>query len=372
MTEIFYNNPLFWWNPESSSFEKPIPAKRIEPDQLGKAFEEGGFDQWFKHETLYEEEGELALLTKASYANSSGEVQGLLNKSGLNKKWILDRRFDEFEGVQVFRQRGTGKLIISVRGSVTAHDWLIEDTSIFFGAENMKGLNGEKMSYRTQMVETVLKLLLTQGIQAKDILLTGHSLGGRIAQNLGKDYNIRSIGFNTGTGFGHFLPTLPIFGVSPFWMVMSAEHLANWEEAEEEYTHNEKHLNFLTPADFWNLSFDPLSVLARTVPGENYTNLQGLEGGWNPHSLDQFIPQRQAQIKGHIPHLHNTPHHRYGHRYNRLPEGKLGGVQGSHVPWLQHNPSKDEQGIRFSDHRPKRLREVSYHRAKTHSELARQ
>ena len=124
------------------------------------------------------------------YAKISSDVYS----SPGNRKDMGDFEYDgdmgdSEEGVWV----SGSKAIIAYRGSVTAKDWLVSDVKIALGTEPSDSRVQKSIRFYDEVKEKYPN---------KTIVLTGHSLGGRIATLVSQATNSRVISFSTGCGMG--------------------------------------------------------------------------------------------------------------------------------------------------------------------------
>jgi hypothetical protein len=150
-----------------------------------------------------------------------------------------------------------GKYVISMRGSATASDWILSDSTILAG-----DLTKSARFKRTN--EFVNNIVNKYNIKPKDLTLVGHSLGASLAASVnasnGSKYN--SIGFNP--------------GVSPT-MLQNDRFIKSGDYV------NSNMINFV-------VSGDPISASSAILP--NYVRSVNIKGRGNPikrHSIDQFI-----------------------------------------------------------------------------------
>jgi len=96
---------------------------------------------------------------------------------------------DSEEGVYV---SGT-KAIIGYRGSSTARDWLVSDIKIALGSEPSDPRVQKSIRFYEEVKEKYPN---------KTIIVTGHSLGGRLATLVSQATGAKAITFSTGCGLG--------------------------------------------------------------------------------------------------------------------------------------------------------------------------
>ena len=85
------------------------------------------------------------------------------------------------------------KAIIAYRGSVTARDWLVSDVKIAMGSEPSDSRVQKSIRFYEKVKEKYPN---------KTIVLTGHSLGGRLATLVSQASGNKVISFSTGCGMG--------------------------------------------------------------------------------------------------------------------------------------------------------------------------
>ncbi len=96
---------------------------------------------------------------------------------------------DSEEGVWVT----PSKVIIGYRGSATARDWMVSDVKIAMGTEPSDSRVQKSIRFYEKVKEKYPN---------KTIVVTGHSLGGRIATLVSQAKGIKAITFSTGCGIG--------------------------------------------------------------------------------------------------------------------------------------------------------------------------
>ena len=151
----------------------------------------------------------------------------------------------------------TKELIVAIRGSATVKDWVITDWAL---AKNMiESTSRYKDNYN------LLQKLLQSNVAktASKIILTGHSLGSTIILNLGRAFNIKSIGFNRGS--------------TPLEFIFQKL--------------NSNHKDYLTDA------FDPVSYSAKKLSKDKKELIPKRVPSKNPHSISQFLPLNQREIQ---------------------------------------------------------------------------
>lgn len=85
------------------------------------------------------------------------------------------------------------KVIIGYRGSTTARDWLVSDVKIALGTEPSDSRVQKSIRFYEEVKEKYPN---------KTIVLTGHSLGGRLATLVSQATGAKAITFSTGCGLG--------------------------------------------------------------------------------------------------------------------------------------------------------------------------
>jgi len=158
----------------------------------------------------------------------------------------------------------TKEVVHSITGSRfndKKHKWrdILSDVEIALGVS--------RIGNRTKEVKNIVK-------QAKakyddyDHVLTGHSLGGKVGQNISKSLGIPSVSFNIGS--------------SPLGVV--TDKIAKMFGAD----HKESNVIHYTTNSLKNKTVDPLSVSAAVAGDANETNVVKTKGSDHPHSITHF------------------------------------------------------------------------------------
>lgn len=194
-----------------------------------------------------------AVFAMLSYLKGDAEKLDYLKKYG-KTGWLIDPVFTN-DDITVLHKNETGETVISIAGT----RWdktsdVIADAYILVGNSE----NSEKAKY---MIDTVGKIVQKYG-QEKTII-TGHSLGGELSRLCANKYGLKAYIFNRATGLS-----------TPFQTV---------NKNINEYSTN------------YNGNRDIVSWLGSLFPNKHNTS------EFNPivksvHSLDNFIPQNQAEI----------------------------------------------------------------------------
>ncbi|MHA2358268.1 MAG: YqiA/YcfP family alpha/beta fold hydrolase, partial [Candidatus Heimdallarchaeaceae archaeon] len=134
-----------------------------------------------------------ALLNKAIYSNNPKKV---LDSSEYGKDVEIIKERTNYMVVQM-PDFGRNRAVIVVKGTDISNVKgqrqadLLQDVGIL--------LNDEQMVTRTKEIDKIVKKLLDSKIDPTDIIVTGHSLGGYIANKVSKDNDISGVVFNMGS-----------------------------------------------------------------------------------------------------------------------------------------------------------------------------
>jgi hypothetical protein len=127
----------------------------------------------------------------STYLRNKPDRQKFMNKQGLQDWVILNELSNKEHSVFV----NGNNLIFGVRGTKPSKiEDIYNDVLLTFGLE--------KYGSRFKKTDKQLKKV-KQSHKDKNIILTGHSLGGRIAMGLGKKHGLETHSFNTGSTSFH-------------------------------------------------------------------------------------------------------------------------------------------------------------------------
>lgn len=206
----------------------------------------------------------MATMSKLSYAQTAGDRRMVLRRYGYSEDWSYDD-INSTEDFAVVRNNNSGKTVIAFRGTSVdnkhaARD-LIEDVAITVGT------NKETNRYKLTMV-AVNRVLKKVDPSKNAVIFTGHSLGGRMASDMGRDLEIPSVVFNKGTG-----PTNVVSGLTG--------KLSGKGYDTIHYTTNDiskRQLDLLSGFSVWF--------------GDNDKNVHTVaqKDGLGAHTIDNFLP----------------------------------------------------------------------------------
>jgi hypothetical protein len=139
-------------------------------------------------------QNKYAIMSDIAYQNNSEERENVLNQYYPDKHWALDDLLSHDQAV-VLKNKKTGEAVVSVRGTDVNSkkrrlNDLIADVGIFFGID--------KYSDRNKRIENIVDQAI-QKYGKDNIRLTGHSLGGKLAQNAAEKYNLPAYLYNVGS-----------------------------------------------------------------------------------------------------------------------------------------------------------------------------
>jgi hypothetical protein len=209
---------------------------------------------------------DMAVFSKLAYGNTKSERLTVLKSYGYDGKWEYKNdkstedyayMFNKDKNVVVIAFRGT-----SIGGKQTYRD-LKQDAHIVLGTN--------KWSTRYKRTTEAVKKEL-EGIDKSktSILFTGHSLGGRLASDIGQDMNLPAVVFNKGSG--------PVIN-NPLTGIMNRIRGLKYDTVH--YTTN----------DMSKKQFDLLSG-ASVIFGDADKDVKYVDqkAGTGAHTIDNFVP----------------------------------------------------------------------------------
>ena len=134
-----------------------------------------------------------ANLSALAYATSTANKEKYLQKMDKADRWALDRELSNRD-VSVLKNKHTGEIVVSVRGTdLDSKDTrgrdLRSDIGIAFGVSHL----GKRNKEVKKIVEKTIKKY------GKKPTICGHSLGGKVASNIGKSMKLKTYTFNQGS-----------------------------------------------------------------------------------------------------------------------------------------------------------------------------
>lgn len=209
--------------------------------------------------------------SKASYARTRNEKQKIMDSEGLSD-WVLDDQLSNKEH-SVFTHKNGRDVIFATRGTDFQNKNKGRAGDLFTDALLTVGL--EKITPRYKRAERHLKRTLEKH-KGKNTVLTGHSLGGEISNELAKKYDLESHVFNKGT--------------SPSVHNMKAKTLQALFNSEQVKKQKKKNHSYVVPGDLISNSAIMDNTISNHVVEKN-PELKG-SGILHPHNIDHFSNAR--------------------------------------------------------------------------------
>jgi len=181
----------------------------------------------------------FANLSDASYKPSMKDKQDVLNKSGLNKEYKIIPEYTNRD-ITTFWDTDCKKVVMVIRGTDDKDILGMKYRDFYTDAHLALGLLNRTKRY--QESEAMLNRIKNK-FGAENIILSGHSLGGRIAGGLSQKYHYPAIIYNQ--------------GASPLDFA--------YNRAENKLT------THFTTNSLKNLTIDPLSVSSMLGQAKNIT-----------------------------------------------------------------------------------------------------
>jgi hypothetical protein len=181
----------------------------------------------------------FANLSDASYKPSMKDKQDVLNKSGLNKEYKIIPEYTNRD-ITTFWDTDCKKVVMVIRGTDDKDILGMKYRDFYTDAHLALGLLNRTKRY--QESEAMLNRIKNK-FGAENIILSGHSLGGRIAGGLSQKYHYPAIIYNQGS--------------SPLDFA--------YNRAENKLT------THFTTNSLKNLTIDPLSVSSMLGQAKNIT-----------------------------------------------------------------------------------------------------
>lgn len=218
-----------------------------------------------------------ALLSDAAYEKTSAGIQNYLSRNRALDGWKLDQGLSA-DKVKVFVNAQTHQTIISVRGTdFSSPDDLFNDALIIAGTER----HGSRYKAAQQVLEKV-----QQSGLGGQISMTGHSLGGRIAIDLAKDYQLDATVFNPGTGPAQLVQN--VVGVVAGDPTTVTRNITSYTSGKDPISM----LSFLDP-DARSEPVKQISSNAHTL--DNYTHVE-----YDSQPIVDFVKQIAETLQGTI------------------------------------------------------------------------
>jgi len=200
--------------------------------------------------------GKFAAFSGAAYGSNNAEAMELLHSSGvLNSNWCVDEALSN-DHHKVFFNPFTKEAVVALRGTSNWGDIGVDALTIVPGLENQ--------SSRFAAAMEVTKRAMDKYGESNTIA-TGHSLGGNMADFVGRNLGIPSVQFNPGIGARAF-QTLPS-------ATSSTSHCTWW---------------------------DPISKLHQQLPGDARVEMHMPKPGTSPHKCENFYQQRGGTDSVHL------------------------------------------------------------------------
>ena len=136
--------------------------------------------------------------SQSAYLRNRSDRQNLMNKNGLGE-WKLDMELSNKEHT-VYNNKNTGEVIFSVRGTDISNQQGGKAADLATDGVLMLGL--EKITPRYKRSKKGLEKTQDK-YKGKKIIISGHSLGGKIGSELAKEKKLEAHVFNQGSTVAH-------------------------------------------------------------------------------------------------------------------------------------------------------------------------
>jgi len=198
---------------------------------------------------------EFAILARAAYGKSQYDRAQMVSDYFQSPRWFINAAYSTRD-VAVFVNYLTKEVVVSVRGTDFKNKGRWDD----LGDDVLLGTGFQRNTDRYRQAISVIKQIRGDpNLEGFNPIITGHSLGGITAEDVGNDLKVDSITFNPG-----------------------ATPLTVLAEKETPLDLSETHINVHTKTD-------PISISGYLDPSHQIVS-QEAKYEWRPHSIDNFIP----------------------------------------------------------------------------------
>ena len=253
-----------------------MPPKRVRDDALDAALEAVRKKPKKTKETKEEAKDEMhlfAILSKAAYAKKDSSRQKVLSVFNETKdKWEYDEK-KSTRDFAVFSSKACDSGgenpcdVISYRGTdLGSANWLRD---LYADAQIAAGTFKDSERYKGVKKETER---IVASLGDRRVAFTGHSLGGRLASDIGRDLKIPSVVFNKGSG---------VSGVTDKLEDKDGNWLNKLEYDTVHYTTNDasgENIDILSGMSVW------------FGDGDKNVSVQPVKTDVGVHGIDNFLP----------------------------------------------------------------------------------